>query len=116
MFSTYEIGMRFASFPVSLGLELVPVHVSTAIAGVPAVTISLRGIDSCDLPDGASFIELLLDPEANEDWTNIRAKAHVRTTIKDLMAAGVHSPISLPVHGIEQVWIWRQPFSRDWTT
>lgn len=115
VFTTEERARQCPVFKGSSQVEVVRTPVSTAVAGQPAVSFSLTGLEHSSTPAGLNEIHLVLDPEPQDaEWRKVDAKAHAILRVEDLRAAGFHMPISLPVTDLEHVFLWRPPVVHDW--
>ncbi|WP_437512372.1 hypothetical protein [Sorangium sp. So ce1099] len=113
-FSSRDRGLAFQLFAKDPRLELVDVPVSSAVIGQRALTVSLSGLEKNEIYPGVEFVEAVLDPEASGGWVNVQAAARIRIPLRELWAAKVHCPVSIPVSDLERAWVWRSSLMRDW--
>ncbi|WP_437304498.1 hypothetical protein [Sorangium sp. So ce388] len=116
VFSSRELGLSFHHFSTHPNLELADVPVSSAVIGQKAVTVSLSGIEKNSISKSIEFIDIVLDPNPNNDWTHVETTAHARIPLRKLLDSDTVHPVSLPVHNLDRAWVWRSAMARTWST
>ena len=62
-FTTRERAAAFPLFSANVDLEIVELPVASSVIGQPAVSFTLAGFDSTEVPPGVEWINVVLDPQ-----------------------------------------------------
>jgi hypothetical protein len=114
-FSTEGLARAFVPFCGSDELELVQVRASNVVAGGSAITFSLHGLEASELPPTVTMIRMYLDPNPRDlDWSEVDSRSRASLALEALVRQGFHKSLSIPLTGLEKVFVWRPRKRLEW--